>query len=70
MKLYESSMVILSLPNGECVILPPTQGGAAESNSLLKAVSQHQKPSFMIMNDSAGDFVYHDIRMGCLKFTV
>lgn len=50
--------------------MPPTQGGAAKSSSLLKAVSYLQKQTFMIMNEGAGDFVYHVIHMGCLKFTV
>lgn len=50
MKSRESHVVILSLPN--CDV---SQGGAAKSSSLLKAVSYQQKHSFIIMNEGAGD---------------
>lgn len=38
--------------------MPPTQGGAKQSRSLLKAVSHQQKQSFIIMNEGAGDLLF------------
>lgn len=69
MQSCESSVVILLLPNSD-VSAAPTQGGSAASTRLLRVVSQHQKLSFMIMDESPGDFVYPTIHMGCLKFSV